>query len=59
MIFGDEKKCLTESKQENNINYAECGHVSKNHAVYHSHKRSSQRNGSENGQSKNAKKYKH
>ena len=47
VAFCDEVKCLAETKQEDDVDDAECCHVTQDHAVDHCHEGSGQRNGSE------------
>ncbi len=47
MAFDNEVKRLGEAEEEDDVDDGEGGHVTQDHAVDHSHKRTSQRNGSE------------
>ena len=47
VAFGDEVEGLAEAEEEDDVNNAEGGHNSQDHAVDHGHERTSQGNSSE------------
>ncbi len=46
MAFDNEVESLGEAEEEDDVDDGEGGHVTQDHAVDHSHERTSQRNGS-------------